>query len=69
MNLPRDIARCHGISHDSPGGVITHQDCIDCARRVEGIADYMAGEAVVWMEPPKETPCGDRLAYKREGKR
>jgi hypothetical protein len=62
VSLPRDIARCPGEMWP----VFGHQPpCIDCARRTEGIRDYMAGAKVAWMEPPKETPCQERLEPKK----
>lgn len=62
MSLPADIARCPGEMWPGFG----HQpQCIDCARRTEGISDYMAGAKVAWMEPPKETPCPERLEPKQ----
>lgn len=69
MTLPASVARCPGLQRPQgewpfPG---QHPDCLrDCARRRQGIADYMAGEQVVWMEPPKEPgPCGEILRAKR----
>lgn len=56
--LPNDIARCPGYGTDKgqPDAA-----CLDCARRTEGLRDYMAGSVVAWMDAPKETPCPMRL--------
>lgn len=62
MSLPNDVARCSGKDWD-PFGV--EPDCLDCARRLEGIRDYVAGAPVAWMEPPKESPCPERLEPKQ----
>jgi hypothetical protein len=62
MSLPADIARCPGVDWD-PFGVEPH--CLDCARRTEGIRDYMAGARVVWMEAPLVMPCPERLEPKK----
>ncbi len=39
-------------------GLSVRADCIECARRVEGIGDYVQGRDVPWFDPvPTETPC------------
>jgi hypothetical protein len=65
MSLPADIARCPGIPCTNALGWTTHHECVNCARRTEGIRDYMAGANVAWMEPPTEAPCPERLEPKR----
>jgi hypothetical protein len=40
-------------------------ECQECARRSEGVRDYMAGADVVWMVPPGKVPCPDRLEPKK----
>jgi hypothetical protein len=40
-------------------------ECFGCARRTQGIADYMAGADVAWMEAPNVTPCPERLGMKK----
>jgi len=58
MTLPADIARCMGIWTDTDSGKAVRSDCIDCARRIEGIGDYVQGRAVQWIVGPvQETPC------------
>jgi hypothetical protein len=77
MSLPANIERCPGRRREVKPGEwpfpSLEQDCIDCARRREGIADYMAGAGVQWMTPPTPmldgTICAERLAYKREAKK
>ncbi len=61
MSLPADIARCpgNGTKRGEPDG-----DCLSCARRQAGIADYIAGKSCDWMEPPEQVPCPDRLTPK-----
>jgi hypothetical protein len=63
MSLPREIARCPGMRGEA--WPFPRQDCLGCARRTEGIRDYMLGAAVAWMEPPKEAPCPERLEPKK----
>ena len=68
MTLPASIERCPGRQPQAwpfPG---TQQanPCDDCARRRQGIADYMAGANVAWFDkPPSETPCPEQLKPKR----
>jgi hypothetical protein len=58
--LPLSVERCPGKPADT-----TPFECWNCARRQQGIADYMAGEkGVVWMEPGEEAPCPERLERK-----
>lgn len=61
MTLPADIHRCrgYGTAEGQPDS-----DCLGCARRVDGISDYMAGRRVLWMAPPTEKPCSERLEPK-----
>lgn len=66
MSLPATIARCPGQNSDAPAGEWPfprqQQDCLmQCARRRQGIADYMAGEKVTWMAAPAEVPCPEML--------
>lgn len=67
--LPADVARCPGQPHQVPEGEwpfpARNPECLGCARRTEGIRDYMAGAAVAWMEAPKQWPCPDRLEPKK----
>lgn len=70
MSLPRDIARCPGRERQVPEGEWPFPrydaDCLlHCERRRQGIADFMTGADVVWMEPPKETPCPEILRSKK----
>ena len=62
MTLPADIARC-------PGYVAGHrfpdEECVTCARRIEGVRDYIGGHRVAWMDPPQERPCPARLEQKK----
>lgn len=62
MSLPADVARCRGwFEHRTP-----EEDCLSCERRLNGIADYLAGRVVVWFaEPPKQTPCPEKLEPKK----
>jgi hypothetical protein len=61
--LPAEIARCPGKVWPPFGN---EQECIDCARRTEGVRDYMQGARVVWLDrPPAEVPCQERLEPKR----
>ncbi len=64
MTLPADIARCYGVFIDSKDGETCRLECVDCARRIQGIHDYVNGAVVWWMEPNKETPCPERMEYK-----
>jgi hypothetical protein len=60
--LPLVIERCPGKPADT-----TPQECFTCARRQQGISDYVDGvRGVVWMEPGEITPCPDRLAAKEK---
>lgn len=62
MTLPREIARCPGQWYELAGiGRTVLPQCLDCARRLAAIADYVAGVDVEWMEPGAETPCPQRL--------
>lgn len=67
MNLPRDIARCPGEMYVAPAMdfACLPDECMRCARRIQGIADYMSGADVTWMTPTGETPCPDRLEPKK----
>lgn len=63
MSLPADIHRCigRGTAEGQPDG-----DCLKCARRQQGIADYMAGvDRVWWMQPPTGDPCPEFLEPKK----
>lgn len=62
--LPADVHRCVGIGTEQGQPLA---DCLDCARRQEGIADYMAGRRVLWMAPRKEQPCPEQLLPKKTG--
>jgi hypothetical protein len=65
MSLPLSVKRCAGRNPGEP----VPQECFNCFRRSQGVADYIAGEpGVEWMEAPKETPCPERLAHKREAR-
>jgi hypothetical protein len=60
MTLPLSVERCPGKPADT-----TPQECFTCARRMQGISDYVnAVPGVVWMEPGEETPCAERLQAK-----
>lgn len=62
MSLPADIHRCRGIGTDEGQ---PDQSCLDCERRIAGIADYMAGRRGWWMAPPTERPCPEKLEQKK----
>lgn len=76
MTLPLSIPRCPGMPreqaaewpfppHEGEARIRVSPDCLmDCARRRQGIADFMAGEPVTWMEPPKAGPCSEQLRPK-----
>jgi len=64
--LPADVARCHGFTW-VPGAhdyACILPECVSCARRLEAVRDYVSGAPVRWMEPPKVTPCPERLERK-----
>lgn len=65
--LPAEIARCPGEMYVPPtlDFACLPDECLHCARRIEGIADYMSGAKVVWMLPPGTTPCSERLEPKK----
>lgn len=68
--LPPEIARCPGRDREVKEGDWPFPSgdpaCVKCARRVAGIADYMSGAAVTWMEQaPKGEPCPERLGMKK----
>lgn len=71
MSLPASVARCPGQTVSAEAQPVwpfprEHQDCLmECARRRQGIVDYMAGQQVVWMRAPLETPCPEILRAKR----
>lgn len=67
MSLPTSVARCPGMPKPEAWPFPGQQpDCLmDCARRRQGIADFMAGAPVTWMEPPKSGPCDEQLRPKR----
>lgn len=62
--LPADIARCRGwLTSDAK---TTADQCVNCARRLEGIYDYLHGNAVAWLEqPPEAEPCPEKLEPKK----
>lgn len=62
MTLAMDIPRCrgYGTAEGQPDS-----DCLGCARRVDGISDYMAGREVLWMAPPTAKPCPEMLEAKK----
>lgn len=68
MSLPASIHRCPGMPTPQAWPFPGQQpDCLmECARRRQGIADYMAGVPVLWMQPPKETPCAEILRPKEK---
>lgn len=60
--LPADVTRCIGVWQETAYGLSVRADCIECARRVEGIGDYVQGRSVPWFDPvPQETPCPHRM--------
>jgi hypothetical protein len=70
VSLPNDIARCPGQT--VPAGPEAawpfperREDCLGCARRTEGIRDYLAGARVAWMHAPQEFPCSEKLEPKK----
>jgi hypothetical protein len=69
MSLPASVARCPGQQRQHQPGdwpfPSQADSCVYCERRRQGIADYMAGAKVEWMDPPKETPCPEQLRPKR----
>jgi hypothetical protein len=64
--LPADIARCPGEMYVPPtlDFFCQAEECRTCARRNEGIRDYIAGADVTWMLPPGKVPCPHRLEPK-----
>jgi hypothetical protein len=70
MTLPSSVARCPGqiTANVTDAWPFPREmpDCLTCARRTQGIADYMAGAKVEWMKPPLETPCPEKLAHKQK---
>jgi hypothetical protein len=62
MTLPADIARCIGVGTDQGQPL---SDCLSCARRQDGISDYMAGRRVLWMAPRTQQPCPEFLEPKK----
>jgi hypothetical protein len=67
VSLPADIARCPGEMYVPPtmDFACMSSECNDCARRTEGVRDYMAGAQVAWMVPPGKVPCPERLEPKK----
>jgi hypothetical protein len=69
VNLPADVARCPGQPRLVKEGEwpfpAEDPDCAKCARRVQGIADYMSGACVAWMSAPKAYPCVERLEVRK----
>jgi hypothetical protein len=65
--LPPTVARCPGEMYVPPTMEFAclPDECMGCARRMEGIRDYMSGAAVEWMTPAGKTPCPDRLEPKK----
>jgi hypothetical protein len=67
--LPADVARCPGQEREVKDGEWPFPSqqpyCIGCARRTEGIRDYVAGAKVAWMSAPKEVPCPEMLETKK----
>lgn len=68
--LPMSVERCPGRDRKVPEGEWPFprqdQDCSNCGRKRQAVADYLAGTAgVIWMEPPTQTPCPKRLESKK----
>ncbi|HYF37577.1 MAG TPA: hypothetical protein VD994_19905 [Prosthecobacter sp.] len=65
--LPADVARCPGEMYVPPtmDFACMADECMGCARRTEGVRDYMAGASVTWMTPPGKVPCPERLEPKK----
>lgn len=70
MSLPASVHRCPGQNRAVPAGEWPFPrqaaECHRCERRRQGIADYMAGAKVEWMQPPTETPCPEILRPKEK---
>lgn len=68
MTLPASVARCPGQQRQHQGSdwpfPVQADSCEHCARRRQGITDYMAGARVEWMTPPSATPCPEQLRPK-----
>lgn len=66
MTLPATVARCPGQQHPPGAWPFPRlgDSCINCERRRQGIADYMAGANVEWMTAPMQTPCPEILLPK-----
>lgn len=69
--LPLSVERCPGRDRKVEQGEWPFprqdQDCGGCARKRQAVADYLAGTAgVVWMEPPEQAPCPERLEGKNK---
>jgi hypothetical protein len=64
--LPNDVARCPGEMYVpmTMDFACLPDQCVDCARRIEGIRDYIGAAPVVWMTPPGKVPCPMRLEPK-----
>lgn len=69
MNLPNDIARCRGRKAEVKTGdwpfPSTDAECVNCARRLAGVGNFVRGEAVNWMEPPTGSPCPEKMEPKK----
>lgn len=61
LMLAYDIARCqgHGVG---PQGYQIRADCVNCLRRTA----YAKFEGVIWMEPPVDFPCPEKIQPRRE---
>jgi hypothetical protein len=62
VTLPADIHRCRGLGTESGQ---PDASCLDCERRIAGIADYLAGRRCWWMPVPTEQPCPEKLEGKK----
>lgn len=65
--LPPNVPRCPGEMYVpmTLDFACLPDECLGCARRTEGVRDYMAGAQVEWMTPPGKVPCPDRLEPKK----
>lgn len=67
MSLPHDIHRCRGFRAEDE---TLAASCVNCERRIDGIADYMRGARdILWMAPTQQEPCPEALLPKKIGAR
>jgi hypothetical protein len=63
VTLAADIHRCigFGTAEGTPESA-----CLDCDRRIAGISEYVHGShSVLWMAPPTQRPCPEKLETRK----